>query len=395
LSTLLSDIDRRALVEKISHLEAPIGLQGGDNNCFLNSCFQYIMHSDLCDFFLNPANLGRPCLNRSLENKEYHELDEKDKKYYYRFIRNQVDFYKAFVQFAKDYSIGKNDLSTGHFRCFISTDSETVQEWSQEDASEALGAFLNYYNTQSISHEYSSTTRKEHSELVNGCQEEVHIHQIPVVELACPHTEAGLISIKTVWKNNFGYEILNDLVNIDLMDRTSRAHQTTIKTNLKLQSSGLHLRLKRVTPQILSKGFTAIDFEGALSINFGGKHYYDLQCFMVHEGALLDCGHYVAYTKLQDKWYCNNDANVTILDESQVLKAAQHGYMFCYQKIQPCYTSDSDSSDAGSVLTDEDGHPVLSPRLKSIDLLSDGNSDSGSDGSVDSSDEGAREVDHV
>lgn len=63
-------------------------------------------------------------------------------------------------------------------------------------------------------------------------------------------------------------------------------------------------------------------------------HHYRLQTIVYHFGSTAG-GHYISYVKKNDKWWRANDSSIALIGEGELKDALNHGYLYCYQKINP------------------------------------------------------------
>jgi ubiquitin C-terminal hydrolase len=61
------------------------------------------------------------------------------------------------------------------------------------------------------------------------------------------------------------------------------------------------------------------------------KYVYHCRGFVVQSGG-LGGGHYIAFIKQDDKWYCCNDNNVSEVSDNKISEIIQHSYILLYVK---------------------------------------------------------------
>ena len=58
---------------------------------------------------------------------------------------------------------------------------------------------------------------------------------------------------------------------------------------------------------------------------------YRIMGIVVHEGPSIAQGHYIAYVRAEDKWYCANDATITAVRWQTVCR--EKAYLLFYEKL--------------------------------------------------------------
>ena len=360
LSDILPKDERRALVQRI---QSATGLCNYTrNDCCLNSCMQFIMHSDLCDFLLNTDNLltiadykktiqdGHPEWSES-------EILERTQAVHAKDLDRAKNFYYHFYAFAAAYSNKTSNLRTDGFRSILN-----LSPRGQEDSTEVLNKILSLYKPRGLAHKFKKTIIATHSEL-SAPYVSTKTSPMVTVELPFPEEATSSVSIKSLWQHAFESETAPEFKVPLPGGREALAENASQTPSFELDSENLLLVPKRFAYNKqtgkLSKIDTTVDFSGALPLNLG-EQYFDLVAFTRHFGG-YGGGHYISYVCKNGEWFEINDNTVTPKTEKQALDAAQNGYMFSFKKSYRS-RSDSDSSDSSS---DE----TLTPR--SVDLLSD------------------------
>lgn len=66
----------------------------------------------------------------------------------------------------------------------------------------------------------------------------------------------------------------------------------------------------------------------------GSDTKYELNGLIKHIGSSAVSGHYIAYIKIEDMWFCCNDDNITPVPVEDVLKAAKTSYVLIANKVK-------------------------------------------------------------
>ena len=74
--------------------------------------------------------------------------------------------------------------------------------------------------------------------------------------------------------------------------------------------------------------FTLYEVKNEFNLN---KYKYHCRGFVVQSGGITG-GHYIAFIKQDDKWYCCNDSNISVVDEERIKGIIGSSYILLYVK---------------------------------------------------------------
>ena len=285
------------------------------NDCFLNSAFQLMIRTPLWNFLLNEANLANPANGQQL-----------------------FDGLTNFNAFYQD-TLSKTNLTTDQFRALLGFSAT-----AQEDAAQALELIAENYTLDPISSFFKNakTLDLDHKIILPN-ENPTHYSQYSQDTTFKGQVEPYfLLKIDlTAQADDSGKVPFQDLLDLFLkpphLDSepikfvyNGKVYQAPVTAEwLEPQklANDLFLQVKRFKQENGDQVKLNIHLEiGSGSYTFTDK-IYELTGFIVHYGKTTRGGHYMCFEKIEEKWFCFNDGDVTELPQEKLAEEFAKAYI--------------------------------------------------------------------
>lgn len=268
--------------------ESTVALRGirnnGENSCFLNAALQFVIHSSLPQVYLDSK------LVKNLLDKEAAKQIESFAKFHHDYLERDSRLHSNDVQKAFNFNMGEEADAADFFRALSShydmkqllpiqtrrsskTDENRFVETQDEDL--LLPLFISGEETtlQELLSGYFAKTSQEDSIVIDG-DKEIGFYEQKILE----GTPKDLF-FSVVWADSYNDEWKKE-------------------TQLKVISENVVIE----------------------------EQNYSLHSFVAHSGE-INGGHYIYYTKVDNKFYEINDESVSEIKREEFLKNAGEAYL--------------------------------------------------------------------
>ncbi|GAB5411567.1 MAG: hypothetical protein ChlgKO_06810 [Chlamydiales bacterium] len=268
--------------------ESTVALRGirnnGENSCFLNAALQFVIHSSLPQVYLDSK------LVKNLLDKEAAKQIESFAKFHHDYLEGDSRLHSNDVQKAFNFNMGEEADAADFFRALSShydmkqllpiqtrrsskTDENRFVETQDEDL--LLPLFISGEETtlQELLSGYFAKTSQEDSIVIDG-DKEIGFYEQKILE----GTPKDLF-FSVVWADSYNDEWKKE-------------------TQLKVISENVVIE----------------------------EQNYSLHSFVAHSGE-INGGHYIYYTKVDNKFYEINDESVSEIKREEFLKNAGEAYL--------------------------------------------------------------------
>ena len=106
----------------------------------------------------------------------------------------------------------------------------------------------------------------------------------------------------------------------------------TIQPKLVGIKDQVFIVLKRYTNKLSKIAHPVKDIMEIMLPTEGENSQFVLNGFIYHQGSTMRYGHYIAYAKREEQWWCFNDSRVYPITEEQAEEMAEKAYIFSYKK---------------------------------------------------------------
>lgn len=269
------------------------GLNNIGNTCYLNSGLQMILHNkDLCEIILNNSCTNSKLLELSNFINEYHNSND-------------------------------NSITPLYIKNFISLKNNIFQGFRQQDASEFI-----IYMLDAINDEVNINKLYEHVLNISiKCKLKICLN-------VSKHQEKNNFMIFNIKKEFTNLDdCYNEYTEIfkfenDYLYNCNKCNRNVIalkKTEIIVYPKHLIIILKRF--QQNGTRFSKNDNE--IIIPLCWRNNYKLKGIIFHSGSLFG-GHYVYIGNYNNKWYLFNDNDVSELNNYQLNKFKDYGYIYYF-----------------------------------------------------------------
>lgn len=311
-----------------------VGIYNGGNTCFINACFQVLIHSPLFDFLIARDNV---------------DTEEEGGEQVCNRLREFAAQYRYFEK------INQALPALSSLRAPLN-----FSPTGQEDAGEVFSRILTKYHVQGSVLESRFTqklqidahpedavdaqlSQKSVADLEKGYSQLDSSSMVPIpvdraFQLNWPIPSQNDCALSACWDTFLNEPIVEDRTH---KYRAKEGGRTVVKEGaVKVKrrqvehlSNNLLVVLNRRDNSADGRKITSrISFPDNLSLNLSGSEY-QITGLVIHTGRSLSSGHYTAYCCINGTWrFFDDSANPSTVTKEQVIEAARQAYIIHLSK---------------------------------------------------------------
>lgn len=265
----------------------------------------------------------------------------------YKDILKQEELIRSLQECRKSLKLSKSLATPVHLKAILGTQVIT-EESALNDAIK---------NLRKIGEEKLLSTSLLHYKTKHTQYHKIE-KRLPPADYSALNEDDALVKTTTEWDLRIGFNPKQ--VNLNLVDllkqhfynenvqgselrkfmkKTEGVEASVTKEELELSALPRHLFIS------LGRGNKTVKFGNPIeipeelradSLNVEGhpSGRYELKSFIVHSGASLGSGHYIAYRKVEDQWVKCNDGQISYLNQEEISQALKYCYICFYSLKQ-------------------------------------------------------------